>query len=157
MSSQTAASPAPSRSKASGVLRTLAALAAGLLFGAGLTVSQMIDPAKVVGFLDLFGQWDPSLALVMAGGLAVTFLGYRLAHSLGRPWLAPKFQMPSKRDLDAPLLLGSVLFGIGWGLAGYCPGPAIAALALGEMPTVVFVIAMLAGMLIYRMAFEARG
>lgn len=139
------------------VLTNLVALAAGLIFGAGLTISQMIDPAKVVGFLDLFGQWDPSLALVMAGALAVTFLGYRLARSLGHPWLAPKFQMPTKRDLDARLLLGAVLFGIGWGLAGYCPGPAISGLALAELPTVIFVASMLAGMFAYHVSLERRG
>ncbi|OAB56256.1 hypothetical protein AY600_15145 [Phormidium willei BDU 130791] len=132
------------------------ALVAGLLFGAGLTLSQMIDPAKVVGFLDLFGRWDPSLALVMGGALAVTFLGYRLARAQGRPWLAPKFAMPSKRDLDPRLIGGAVLFGVGWGLAGYCPGPAVAGLALGEMPTVIFVVAMLAGMFVFHLTLEER-
>jgi hypothetical protein len=139
------------------VLTNAVALAAGLLFGAGLTISQMIDPAKVVGFLDLFGRWDPSLALVMAGALVVTFLGYRVAHAQGRPWLAPSFAWPTRKDLDARLVLGAVLFGLGWGLAGYCPGPAIAGLALAEMPTVVFVVAMIAGMAIYHVAFERRG
>ncbi len=132
------------------------ALVAGLLFGAGLTLSQMIDPAKVVGFLDLFGRWDPSLALVMGGALAVTFLGYRLARAQGRPWLAPKFAKPSKRDLDPRLIGGAVLFGVGWGLAGYCPGPAVAGLALGEMPTVIFVVAMLAGMFVFHLTLEER-
>ena len=132
------------------------ALVAGVLFGAGLTLSQMIDPAKVTGFLDLFGQWDPSLALVMAAALAVTFLGYRLARIQGRPWLAPAFSMPTRKDLDFPLILGAVLFGLGWGLAGYCPGPAIAGLALAELPTLLFVVAILAGMLLFRVALEER-
>ena len=132
------------------------ALAAGLLFGAGLTLSEMIDPAKVAGFLDVFGRWDPSLAFVMAGALAVTFLGYRLAQVQGRPWLVPEFFMPTKKDLDFPLVLGAVLFGLGWGLAGYCPGPAIAGLALAEFPTLLFVGAMLAGMLLFHVTLEER-
>jgi len=151
MSLNPSASPASAGSRA---LTNAAALVAGVLFGAGLTVSQMIDPAKVVGFLDLFGQWDPSLALVMAGALVVTFLGYRLAGTQGRPWLAGSFAKPKRSDIDAKLLAGAGLFGLGWGLAGYCPGPAISGLALGELPTAVFVAAMLAGMFGWHFVFE---
>jgi len=101
----------------------------GVLFSVGLIISGMINPAKVIGFLDLFGQWDPSLAFVMAGAVAVTFLGYRTVLRREQPHFASGFSMPSKTDIDAPLLIGPVLFGIGWGLVGLCPGPAIAALA----------------------------
>jgi hypothetical protein len=135
-------------------LANAAALVAGILFGAGLTVSQMIDPAKVVGFLDVFGRWDPSLALVMAGALVVTFLGYRLAGAQGQPWIAGAFAKPKRSEIDAKLLAGAALFGLGWGLAGYCPGPAISGLALGELPTAVFVAAMMAGMGVFHLVFE---
>jgi uncharacterized protein len=101
------------------------ALVTGLLFGAGLTISQMINPAKVLNFLDLggiaTGSWDPSLAFVMAGALAVTAVGYRLAWRRARPLFAQAFQLPTRKDLDARLVTGSILFGIGWGLAGICP------------------------------------
>ena len=123
---------------------------AGLLFGIGLVVSQMVDPAKVLGFLDVAGAWDPSLALVMAGALAVTALGYRLATWYGRPLAAERFQFPTRIDIDRPLVIGAVLFGLGWGTAGYCPGPAIASLAFGRIEIVIFVMAMLAGMAAYR-------
>ncbi len=140
--------------------RVMVALVAGLLMGAGLTVSQMIDPAKVLAFLDVAaapaGGWDPSLALVMAGALAVTMVGYRLVFKRERPVLAAAFQVPGRRDLDVRLLAGAALFGIGWGLVGYCPGPAIAGVTLGSGKTVAFVISMLAGMAIYRFGFEKR-
>ena len=123
---------------------------AGLLFGAGLVLSQMVDPAKVLGFLDVAGAWDPSLALVMVGALAVTALGYRLSFGLGRPLAAGQFRLPTRTDIDRPLIVGAVLFGLGWGIAGYCPGPAIASLAFGRPEIVVFVVAMLAGMAAYR-------
>lgn len=125
-------------------------LLAGILFGAGLTLSQMVDPAKVIGFLDFAGvadgSWDPSLAFVMAGALAVTFAGYRYALALGRPLAAPEFRLPTRKDIDARLAIGAALFGAGWGLAGYCPGPALASLAFGRVEVLVFVIAMVAGM-----------
>lgn len=123
---------------------------AGLVFGIGLVVSQMVDPAKVLGFLDVAGSWDPSLALVMVGALAVTALGYRLTFRHGRPLAAERFQLPTRTDIDRPLVVGAVLFGLGWGTAGYCPGPAIASLAFGRAEIVVFVLAMLAGMAAYR-------
>lgn len=136
----------------------LVSLLAGLLFGAGLAVSQMVDPAKVLGFLDVgaipAGGWDPSLAFVMAGALAVAAVGFRLAAARARPVCAAAFHMPSRRDIDVRLVAGSVLFGAGWGLVGYCPGPAIASLAYGLGDTVIFVIAMLAGMGLYTLAFE---
>jgi uncharacterized protein len=130
--------------------RILAALAIGLIFGLGLTISQMIDPAKVLGFLDVAaiatGAWDPSLALVMAGGLAVAFVGYRLVLPRGAPILADRFHLPTRSDVDGRLLLGAAIFGIGWGVAGICPGPALTALGLGYVDVALFVAAMLAGM-----------
>ncbi len=130
--------------------RNLAALAAGALFGLGLAISRMIDPAKVQGFLDLAGRWDPSLAFVMLGAVAVSAIGFRLAARQLRPVLEPSFQAPAKTALDAPLIAGSLIFGAGWGLVGYCPGPALASLLLGRWETVLFVVAMIAGMLLHR-------
>ena len=124
----------------------LAALASGLLFGLGLTVSQMINPAKVIAFIDVFGDFDPSLAFVMATAIPVTALGYALAARRHSPICAPGFSLPTRREIDRPLVLGAVLFGIGWGLVGYCPGPALAALGLGNPATGLFVFAMLIGM-----------
>jgi len=132
--------------------QTLSAFGIGLLFGLGLTVSQMINPAKVLNFLDLAGQWDPSLALVMAGALAVTALGYRLVLAKEAPLFAGRFAVPTRRDVDPRLIAGSALFGIGWGLAGFCPGPAITALGLGRLDVLLFVAAMAAGMGLHRLA-----
>jgi hypothetical protein len=133
----------------------LIVLLAGLLFGAGLTLSQMVSPVKVIGFLDVAGiadgSWDPSLAFVMAGALAVTFVGYRYAFARGRPFVAAEFHLPTRRDIDARLAGGAVLFGIGWGLAGYCPGPALASLAFGRTEVFVFVAAMIIGIAISRL------
>jgi uncharacterized membrane protein YedE/YeeE len=130
----------------------LGALLAGILFGLGLAVSQMINPAKVLAFLDFAGRWDPSLALVMAGALGVTALGYRLALKRPAPLLAPRFEVPTLREIDRRLLAGAVLFGIGWGLVGFCPGPAIASLAYGVRESIIFVAAMLAGMALFRVS-----
>jgi len=121
-------------------------LALGLLFGVGLVVSGMSNPAKVLNFLDLFGSFDPSLAFVMGGAVIVAFLGFRLARMRDKPLLAPRFQLPTRRDIDARLIVGPALFGIGWGLGGFCPGPAFTALGLGAPGTLVFVPAMLVGM-----------
>lgn len=132
------------------MLRVLAALIAGMLFGVGFVVSAMINPAKVLAFLDVAGAWDPSLALVMAGAVAVTFAGYRLAFRRGRPLFEPDFSLPTRTDLDARLIGGAAVFGAGWGLAGFCPGPAIAGLALGAAEPYVFVAAMAAGMILAR-------
>jgi len=129
--------------------RNLSALLAGLVFGLGLTVSQMVNPAKVLAFLDLFGNWDPSLAFVMGAALAVTAIGYRLAWRRPAPVFADRFQLPGNRRIDARLALGAVLFGIGWGLVGLCPGPAIASLAIGGAPAALFLAAMAAGMALF--------
>jgi uncharacterized membrane protein YedE/YeeE len=139
----------------------LVSLLAGLVFGAGLAVSQMVDPAKVLGFLDFgaisSGGWDPSLALVMAGALAVAAVGFRLADVRARPVCGPAFDLPVRKHVDARLVAGALTFGMGWGLVGYCPGPAIASLAYGLGETAIFVLAMLAGMTAYRLAFERGG
>ena len=118
----------------------------GLIFALGLCLSGMTDPAVVQGFLDLAGDWNPALVFVMAAGVAVTFIGYRVVLP-GRPLWAAKFVLPAATAIDAPLISGAAIFGIGWGLAGYCPGPAMVSLASGRMPVFVFVIAMLAGMI----------
>lgn len=134
----------------------LSAFVAGLLFGLGLIISQMIDPAKVLGFLDVFGRWDPSLAFVMAGAVAASGIGYAVAKYRGVPLLAARFEIPDRRDLDPRLLAGAGLFGIGWGLAGICPGPALAILPLGIWQGFVFFAAMLAGMAIFGLLVSPR-
>lgn len=118
---------------------------AGLLFGLGLAVSQMMNPAKVLNFLDLAGNWDPSLALVMGGALAVTLPGFAWLRGRPRPWAAPRFAWPQATDIDAPLLGGAALFGLGWGLSGLCPGPALAGLVTGQPLLFGFVLALLLG------------
>jgi len=127
-------------------MRILVALVAGLVFGLGLLLSGMADPAKVLGFLDLAGRWDPSLALVMAGAVGVGAIAFARARTRTTSLLGADMQLPTKRTLDRRLIAGSALFGAGWGLAGFCPGPALVALGLGESKAVVFVAAMLAGM-----------
>lgn len=129
----------------------MAATLAGLLFGAGLAISGMVNPAKVLGFLDIAGAWDPSLALVLAGAVGVNLIGYRLVLKRASPLFATRFSLPSARELDVPLLVGAALFGVGWGLVGYCPGPALAALAAGSLKVVGFVVAMIVGSLLVRM------
>lgn len=126
--------------------RILAALISGLLFGLGLSVSQMINPAKVLAFLDFAGDWDPSLAFVMGAAVPVAAIGFALGTRRQAPVCAPDFAGPAKRRVDARLVSGALLFGIGWGLAGYCPGPALASYAFGGAPAAVFLVAMLAGM-----------
>ncbi|BAQ49570.1 YeeE/YedE family protein [Methylobacterium aquaticum] len=135
-------------------MRTVSAFAAGLLFGLGLLVSGMSDPAKVLGFLDLAGHWDPSLALVMAGAVAVSTLGTLVARRRGRPLLAPRLEIPTRRDLDLPLVAGAAIFGLGWGLAGLCPGPALTLLTVAPAQAATFVAAMVAGMLLVRLVPE---
>jgi uncharacterized protein len=137
------------------MLRDIAALVAGLIFGVGLAVSQMINPAKVLGFLDIAGAWDPSLALVMAGALGVAAVGYHYALSRSRPWFADAYNLPTAGRIDARLLAGAAIFGVGWGLVGFCPGPAVASLAFGSIEAVIFVSAMLAGMALYRVGTGA--
>lgn len=117
--------------RASGFGQIIASLGCGLLFGVGLTVSQMINPAKVMAFLNLFGDWDPSLAFVMGGALLATTLGYRIVLGRKAPVLASHFQIPTRKDVDVRLIGGAVLFGVGWGLTGLCPGPAIALAGTG--------------------------
>ena len=126
--------------------RTLVAFLSGLLFGLGLVVSRMIDPAKVLAFLDLAGRWDASLAFVMAGAVLVAGAGFRLARGRAAPFLDDRFRNPERHAIDRPLVVGALLFGVGWGLAGFCPGPALTALSLGRIEPLVFVSAMLAGM-----------
>lgn len=118
----------------------------GLVFGLGLVVSGMINPAKVIGFLDLAGAWDPSLAFVMAGAIAVGAVAFAVARRRRTSLLGAPMQLPTNRTIDRRLVGGSLLFGAGWGVAGFCPGPSLSALGLGEPKAVVFVLAMLAGM-----------
>lgn len=125
------------------------ALLSGLVFGLGLLASGMTEPLKVKGFLDLFGAWDPSLALVMGGAIAVGVLAFARARGRELSWTGSHMEIPSNTTIDARLLLGGALFGAGWGLAGYCPGPALVAAGSGSAPAAVFVAAMLAGMLLH--------
>lgn len=127
----------------------LASFACGLVFAAGLVLGGMTQPSKVVGFLDVTGAWDPSLALVMGGALGTHALLRRFVVARGRPLLAERFALPTRADLDAPLLVGAAIFGVGWGLGGFCPGPAIVALGGGAPAAFVVVPAMLAGMLVH--------
>ncbi len=127
----------------------LMAALAGLVFGLGLLVSGMADPQKVLGFLDIAGAWDPSLALVMGGAIALGLPGFALARRRSRSLLGAPMQLAARQTIDAPLLFGSALFGIGWGLAGYCPGPALVGTAEGLGSAAIFSAAMLAGMLLY--------
>ena len=132
----------------------------GLLFGSGLVVAGMSDPAKVLNFLELaaipMGSWDPSLAFVMAGGVIVTFIGYRLVLKRPQPLFDTQFHMPTFRDIDARVVAGPAIFGVGWGLAGFCPGPALTALGTGSSQALLFVAAMLAGMVAARVMLLPR-
>jgi hypothetical protein len=128
--------------------QAISALLAGIIFGAGLAIAAMVNPFKIQDFLDVAGHWDATLLFVLGGAVIVTFVGYRLVFARGRPWLATSFELPSKRSLDVPLLLGSALFGVGWGMAGYCPGPGLAVLGTGRIEAIIFVGAMVAGILI---------
>ena len=128
-----------------------ASFVAGLLFAIGLGVGGMTQPGKVLAFLDVAGRWDPSLAFVMAGAIAVYAPVARWALRRPAPFCAERFRVPTRRDLDARLVAGALLFGIGWGLAGYCPGPAVVSLAAASSGTVIFVAAMLAGMALERL------
>ena len=155
----TTTTPQPISTKAPSAAGLPLALVAGVLFALGLVVSGMTQPGKVLGFLNLAGMaqgafpgaWDPSLGFVMGGAVLVTLVAFWVTppnaqHPQRQPWLAPKFELPTKKALDAPLLTGAALFGIGWGLAGYCPGPALASLFTGGSDVWWFVPAMLAGM-----------
>ncbi len=129
--------------------RIISSFAIGILFGIGLTIAQMVNPAKVLSFLDLAGNWDPSLAFVMGGGAGVAAIGYRLAWRRPKPFLADAFQIPARKDIDARLIIGGGLFGIGWGIAGLCPGPALASLSLGRSEVMLFTLAMAAGFALF--------
>ena len=135
--------------------RVLAALFAGALFGIGLALARMTDPTVVLGFLDVAGAWNPSLAIVMGAAVATTTLGYRLVLRRGRPVFDTDFRLPVARVVDTALLAGSAVFGVGWGLSGYCPGPALTALAGGVGSALWFVPAMLAGGLLQRLTTRA--
>ena len=130
---------------------TFTSLLAGLVFGLGLIVSGMANPAKVLGFLDLAGAWDPSLAFVMAGAIGVGGLAFFAVRQRARSWLGAEMTLPTARQIDLRLIGGSTLFGIGWGVAGFCPGPALVALGVGEVKALVFVAAMLIGMRLFEL------
>lgn len=130
-------------------------LTVGLLFGTGLVISGMSDPAKVLNFLDLFGEWDPSLAFVMGGAVLVAFFGYRIVLKRERPLLAAAFSVPTGKDIDSSLVVGAAIFGIGWGLGGFCPGPALTALGLAAPGTLAFLPAMFAGLWLGRYLRQA--
>jgi uncharacterized membrane protein YedE/YeeE len=137
-------------------MRQAVNLLAGVIFGLGLLISGMANPAKVQNFLDLAGTFDPSLIFVMAGAVAVTFIGYRLVLKRPKPLLAERFYLPPASIIDGRLLLGAAVFGIGWGLSGFCPGPAIVALPLLAKGTLVFVPAMLAGIAVARLLTQGK-
>ena len=132
------------------MLKNIIGLMAGLLFGIGLLISGMTDPTKVQGFLDIFGAWDISLALVMGGGLVVAIIGVQLAKRQQTSWIGTLIELPSKTTINKKLLIGAMLFGIGWGLVGICPGPGIVLLGTGQWQAYVFIPAMIVGMLIYQ-------
>ena len=127
-----------------------ATFASGVLFGAGLALSDMINPGRVLAFLDLAGAWDPSLAFVMIGAILPSALAYYVSKRMGKPMLAGRFFVPESRIIDWRLVTGSTIFGVGWGIAGFCPGPAVASLVLGAWQAWVFVAAMFAGMVLHR-------
>ena len=137
-------------------MRIATSVLAGLTFGLGLVISGLVNPAKVLNFLDLLGSWDPSLAFVMAAAVGVTFVGYKLSFRRPSPLLVHQFQLPVAKQIDRRLVIGPIIFGIGWGLSGFCPGPAITSLPLLAKGTLVFVLAMLAGMALTRPAVQPR-
>lgn len=132
------------------MLKNIIGLLAGLLFGFGLLISGMTDPVKVQGFLDVFGAWDISLALVMGGGLLVAIIGVQLAKRQHTSWIGAPIDMPSKTKINKKLLIGAMMFGVGWGLVGICPGPGIVLLGTGIWQAYVFIAAMVIGMIIYQ-------
>lgn len=136
--------------------RLLPPLISGLIFGAGLTIGGMTDPARVRGFLDIFGSWDPTLAFVMGGALIVMAVAWRFQRRMKRPIFGETFSLPDRQDLEPKLIIGAVLFGVGWGVAGICPGPAVASLALVPAQVVPFLLAMIAGMAFYRVLFDRK-
>lgn len=138
-------------------MTVIVAALVGIVFGLGLIVSGMANPDKVLGFLDLAGAWDPSLGLVMGGAVAVGLLGFSLARKRKTSLLGEAMQLPTRKDIDAPLIAGGALFGVGWGLAGYCPGPALVGVTAGMGSAVIFTLAMLAGMLLFGLWQKRKG
>ena len=134
----------------------IGSLLAGIIFGIGLSISGMVNPGKVIGFLDFFGQWDPSLAFVMGGAVTIYAIGYRLIIKSSKPICAEKFQIPKRSDIDVRLISGAILFGAGWGLAGYCPGPAITGLAFGISQTIIFFAAMGVGVIVFKLTIGSK-
>lgn len=132
----------------------LASLISGILFGVGLSLSQMINPEKVLNFLDIAGAWDPSLIFVMLGALEVTFISFKVILKRPSPVFDHKFYLATKKEIDKPLIIGATIFGIGWGLTGYCPGPAVAGLGFGNPESVIMVIAIYLGFVVHRYLFE---
>ncbi len=133
-----------------------AALASGIVFGFGLSLSGMLNPARVQGFLDIFGTWDPSLAFVLGGAVVVAFIGVQVMKRMRHPAIGDSFHVPTNRQIDPPLIIGSALFGLGWGIGGFCPGPAVVSLPIGIPQTVLFVIAMLVGMTLHDRVWSRR-
>lgn len=131
-------------------MRLLATYLIGVVFGVGIAISGMANPAKVINFFDIAGAWDPSLMFVMGGALVTTFFGYRLVFGRSQPVLSTGFQVPTRKDIDARLIGGSAVFGIGWGIAGFCPGGALPALGTGRLEVFVFVAALIAGLFLAR-------
>jgi uncharacterized membrane protein YedE/YeeE len=136
-------------------MQILVAVVCGLVFGAGLAISGMVNPAKVLNFFDVAGTWDPSLIFVMGAALAVTMPGYWLARQRTTPVFASRFHLPGRADIDARLVGGAALFGLGWGLSGFCPGPAIASLTTLSIEPVIFIVAMGAGMMTARLRLQS--
>lgn len=137
-------------------MRIFIAIIAGLLFGFGMGLSQMMDPARAIGFMDIAGVWDPTLLFVLPGALLVTIIAFRLIFRRSRPFLDTKFYVPTRRDIDRPLIMGAAIFGIGWGISGYCPGPAVSGLTLGTVNPYIFLVSLVAGSFAYTW-FSARG
>ncbi len=133
-------------------MRLIVCYLIGLVFGVGISISGMANPAKVINFFDVAGSWDPSLAFVMGGALAVTFIGYRFVLRREAPVLASRFHLPTRRDLDLRLIGGSALFGVGWGIAGFCPGGALPALGTGRSEVAIFVVALIVGIFAAKLA-----
>jgi uncharacterized membrane protein YedE/YeeE len=131
------------------VYQLTAALASGIVFGFGLSLSGMLNPARVQGFLDIFGAWDPSLAFVLGGAVFVAFIGVQMMKRMKRPAFDESFHLPTSTRIDAPLVVGSALFGLGWGIGGFCPGPGVASLSIGLSETIAFVVSMLLGMTLH--------
>ena len=133
------------------MLRIIVALTSGVVFGIGLALAGMLNPAKVVGFLDIFGVWDPSLAFVMIGGIAVNLIGLRVVLRRDAPLLCDRFALPTATTIDRPLIIGSLIFGVGWGLAGLCPGPVISSLMLNPSDMAAFALVLVAGLMLGRL------